>query len=156
LAAASQWRKEAENEDELRTRSLWLAVTQSSLAALLKNRGQYDEAERLYRASLAVFEEIGDRREVAVTQSSLADLLQNRGQYDEAERLYQSGLAICHEVRDLQGIGVFLMGLGQLRLAHGQRDEAAAMFREAQQRFLAIGLPNWADQAEQLLRQTQA
>ena len=58
-----------------------VAVTQSSLADLLSNRGQYDEAERLYRESLAVFEEIGDSRGVAVTQSSLADLLRTRGQY---------------------------------------------------------------------------
>lgn len=90
-----------------------------------------------------------------MTQSSLADLLRNRGHYDEAERLYQSGLAICHEVRDLQGIGVFLMGLGQIALIKGQRDEAAAMFQEAQQRFLAIGLPNWAADAEKLLHQVQ-
>jgi hypothetical protein len=93
---------------------------------------------------------------VAVTQSSLADLLTTRGQYDEAERLYRSGLAICHDVRDLQGIGVFLMGLGRMALIKGQRDAAAAMFQEAQQRFLAIGLPHWAAQAAELLRQAQA
>jgi hypothetical protein len=76
-------------------------------------------------------------------------------QYDEAEGLYQSGLAICQEVRDLQEIGVFLMGLGQMALLKGQRAEAAAMFQEAQEHFLAIGLPNWAAQAEQLLQQVQ-
>jgi hypothetical protein len=58
-------------------------------------------------------------------------------------------------VRDLQGVGVFLMGLGQLVLLKGPRDEAITMFQEAQQRFLAIGLPNWATQAEQLLQQAQ-
>ncbi len=55
----------------------------------------------------------------------------------------------------MQGIGVFLLGLGQLALGRGQHDEAAAMFHEAQQRFINIGLPNWADQAEQLLQQAQ-
>ncbi len=132
-----------------------VAVTQSSLADLFSNRGQYEEAERLYRASLTVFEEIGDRRSVALTQSSLADLLRNRGQYEEAERLYKSGLTICHEVQDLQGIGVFLLGLGKLAMVKNQPAEAIAMFQEAQQRFEAIGLSNWAAQAEQLIQQMQ-
>ncbi len=125
------------------------------LAYLLRTRGQYDEAERLYRLALAATEKIGDSRSVAVTQSSLADLLRTRGQYDEAERLLQSGLKIVREVRDLQGIGVYLMQLGQLALARNDLERAIPLLQEARERFLAIGLPDWAAQAEQLLAQTQ-
>ncbi|MCB0213655.1 MAG: tetratricopeptide repeat protein [Anaerolineae bacterium] len=100
LTAARQWQTTAADEDERNVRAAWLAVTQSSLADLLYTRGQYEEAERLYRESLAVFEEIGDRRSVAVTQSSLADLLYTRGQYEEAERLYRESLAVFEEIGD--------------------------------------------------------
>ncbi|HOT93488.1 MAG TPA: tetratricopeptide repeat protein, partial [Anaerolineae bacterium] len=87
MAAAVRMVETPPPDMEKETCQLWLAVTQSSLADLLSTRGQYEEAERLYRESLAVFEAVGDRREVAVTQSSLADLLSTRGQYEEAERL---------------------------------------------------------------------
>ena len=90
-----------------------------------------------------------------MTQSSLADLLSNRGQYDEAERLYRSGLAIAQATSDLQGVAVFLMGLGQLTVARGKREEAVPLFVEARDRFQAIGLDNWAEQAQQLLDQIQ-
>ena len=45
------------------------------------------------------------------------------------------------------------MGLGQLALARGNPAEAIPLFEEAKVRFLAIGLPNWAAQAEELLAQ---
>ncbi len=146
---------EANDAGEIDNGRRGVAVTQSSLADLLSTRGQYDEAERLYRLALAATEQIGDAREVAVTQSSLANLLRTRGQYDEAERLLQSGLKIVREVRDLQGIGVYLMQLGQLALARNDLERAIPLLQEARERFLAIGLPDWAAQAEQLLAQTQ-
>lgn len=92
-----------------------------------------------------------------MTQSSLAALLSNRGpaERDKAERLYRAGLTICHEVRDLQDIAVFLMGLGQLAQVRGNAAEAIPLLQKAQQRFSAIGLPNWAASAAQLLAQAQ-
>ncbi len=125
------------------------------LAKQLRTRGQYDEAERLYRLSLQTKEQIGDSRSVAVTQSSLADLLRTRGQYDEAEALLNKGYVIVQQVRDLQGIGVFAMQLGQMALLRGEREQALVLFQQAYEQFMAIGLPNWAAQAEQLLAQAQ-
>ncbi|HAJ38048.1 MAG TPA: hypothetical protein DCL15_20440, partial [Chloroflexi bacterium] len=56
-----------------------VAVTQSSLAALLSTRGQYDEAERLYRAGLVTVQKIRDLQGVAVFQLGLAALALRRG-----------------------------------------------------------------------------
>ncbi|MCP4363082.1 MAG: tetratricopeptide repeat protein [Chloroflexi bacterium] len=132
-----------------------VAVTQSSLADLLTTRGQYDEAERLYKESLAVCEQIGDSRGVAVTQSSLADLLRNQKRFDEAELFYQSSLAITQAIKDLQGTAVILQGLGQLALDRDQPEKAVPLLQEARERFLAIGLGNWAASVEKLLAQIE-
>jgi tetratricopeptide (TPR) repeat protein len=155
LATAQNLLQTATTEDETETGQRGVAVTQSSLADLLTNRGQYDEAERLYRLSLPVKEELGDRRSVAVTQSSLADLLRVRGQYDEAERLYQSGLAICRTIPDPQGAAVFLRGLGHLALARGRREEAVSLLRQARPGFEALGLLNWAASVDEVLAEAQ-
>jgi tetratricopeptide (TPR) repeat protein len=98
LAAAETLLQKAGDDDEREAGQRGVAVTQSSLADLLRTRGQYDEAERLYRESLRVIEAVGDTRSVAVTQSSLADLLRTRGQYDEAERLYRESLRVLDQV----------------------------------------------------------
>ncbi|MBC7250401.1 MAG: tetratricopeptide repeat protein, partial [Anaerolineae bacterium] len=155
LAAAEALLATAASDDDRQAARRRAAQTQSSLADLLRTRGQYDEAERLYRESLRVFEALGDSRSVAVTQSSLADLLRTRGQYDEAERLYRSGLEICRRIREPQGVAVFLMGLGQLALARGRREEALPLLQEARQGFVALGLAHWVADVDDLLAQAQ-
>jgi transcriptional regulator with XRE-family HTH domain len=147
----------AGTEEEIRESQRSVAVTQSSLADLLRTRGHAgrDEAERLYRESLAVKEKVGDSRSVAVTQSSLADLLSNRGQYDEAERLYMAGLAITRAIRDPQDVAVFLMGLGQLALARGQQAEAISLLQQARQGFAALRLDHWVAQVDELLARAE-
>ena len=67
LNVAQEMLQAATADEDKDTGLRGVAVTQSSLAALLRTRGQYDEAERLYRESLAVKEKLGDSREVAVT-----------------------------------------------------------------------------------------
>jgi tetratricopeptide (TPR) repeat protein len=124
-----------------------------TLAHLYRAQNQYQQAQELFQRAAAAFEAIGDSRSVAVTQSSLAELLRTRGQYDEAERLYRSGLAITQEIRDLQGIAVFLKGMGLLALERGNVAEGIPLLQEARQRFLAIGLPNWAADVEHILEQ---
>ncbi len=118
---------------------------------MLRTRGQYDEAERLYRESLRVFEAVGDTRAVAVTQSSLADLLRTRGQYDEAERLYRAGLATCQQIRDLQGIAVFQAGLGHLALRRGRPQDALPLLEAARQGFADLGFDHWLPGVDELL-----
>ncbi|MBX3060986.1 MAG: tetratricopeptide repeat protein, partial [Anaerolineae bacterium] len=132
-----------------------VAVTQSSLAALLRTRGQYEEAERLYRLSLQTFEAIGDSREVAVTQVGMADLLVARRQFAEAIELYQSSLAVCRDLRDAHSVGAILVRLGQLLLSLERQEEAKPYLLEAQQIFAMIGAQDWLQSIAGLLAQIQ-
>jgi tetratricopeptide (TPR) repeat protein len=63
---------------------------------LLEARGDYTEAEPLYRRALAIDEKVlgPDHPEVANTLNNLAVLLEARGDYTEAEPLYRRALAI--------------------------------------------------------------
>jgi tetratricopeptide (TPR) repeat protein len=128
LTTAQELLEAATTDDETEAGQRGIAVTQSSLADLLRTRGQYDEAERLYRESLKVKEALGDSREVAVTQSSLADLLRTRGQYDEAERLYRESLKVFEALGDSRSVAVTQWGLGNLLAGQGQREEAKQLY----------------------------
>ncbi|MBN1995227.1 MAG: tetratricopeptide repeat protein, partial [Anaerolineae bacterium] len=61
-----------------------VAVTQSSLAALLSNRGQYEEAERLYQSGLAICYEVQELQGIGVFLLGLGQLAQAQGNPDEA------------------------------------------------------------------------
>ena len=106
-------------------------VVLMDLANLLRNRGEYDEAERLYRESLRVKESLEDSRSVAVTQSSLADLLRNRGEYDEAERLYWESLAVKESLGDSREVAVTQSSLADLLQNRGEYDEAERLLESA-------------------------
>lgn len=54
------------------------------LAALLRTRGQYDEAERLYREGLASTQQIRDVQGIAVYQMRLGQLALDQDQRQEA------------------------------------------------------------------------
>ena len=64
------------------------------LGRALRDLEQYDEAERLLRASLADLEALGGSpADVALTQRHLASLLRDQGDYETAEALYRQALA---------------------------------------------------------------
>jgi tetratricopeptide (TPR) repeat protein len=68
-------------------------VTQSSLADLLRTRGQYDEAERLYRESLRVFEQVPDPLGAAYVLRQLGELALRRGRPQDALPLLEAAHA---------------------------------------------------------------
>ncbi len=69
-----------------------MATSWGQLGDIQRNRGNWDEAERLYQQSLALRTELGDRSGMASSWGSLGDIQRNRGNWDEAERLYQQSL----------------------------------------------------------------
>ncbi len=73
-----------------------LATSFSDEARLYYQKGEYAEAERLYRRSLAIREKaLGpDHPDVATSLDNLAELYQAQGKYAEAEPLLQRSLAI--------------------------------------------------------------
>lgn len=89
LDSAAAWQQQAETEADPKNRSAWLAVTQSSLADLLKTRGQYDEAERLYQAGLAICHDVRDVQRIGVFLMGLGQMALIKGQPDEAAALFQ-------------------------------------------------------------------
>ncbi len=70
-----------------------VAVTQSSLADLLMNRGEYEEAERLLQNGLELTRTLGDPMGIAVYQMKLGSLLTQTGRRGEGLPLLQEALA---------------------------------------------------------------
>ncbi len=73
-----------------------LAASLSDEARLYYQQGENDQAEQLYRRSLAIREKaLGpDHPDVATSLDNLAELYQAQGKYAEAEPLLQRSLAI--------------------------------------------------------------
>jgi tetratricopeptide (TPR) repeat protein len=102
-----------------------VAASLNNLAELLNAQGKYDDAEPLYRQSLAIDRKVsalmsgclfhrtscqvyGDEHpEVATNLNNLAALLAAQGKYDEAEPLYQQSLAIDRKVSALMSDCLF-------------------------------------------------
>jgi tetratricopeptide (TPR) repeat protein len=89
------------------------AVALNNLGSNAERRGDYDEAERLYRESLAIMREVGHRQGEAVALNNLGSNAERRGDYDEAERLHRES------VRIKNGIGV---PLGDWYIENGYTD----------------------------------
>ncbi|MBK8254965.1 MAG: CHAT domain-containing protein [Polyangiaceae bacterium] len=64
------------------------AVTLGDIARIRVSKGEVEEALRLHHERLAVFEELGDRRERAVTLGDIARIRVDKGEVEEALRLH--------------------------------------------------------------------
>ena len=56
------------------------------------------EAERLYRESLAIKREIGDRQGESGSLINLGIIMNSKGQYDEKHRMYTEAVRIRREI----------------------------------------------------------
>ncbi|KDR55004.1 CHAT domain-containing protein, partial [Limnospira platensis] len=148
-----------------------MASCWGQLGDIQRNRGNWDEAERLYRQSLDLRTELGDRSGVASSWGQLGDIQRNRGNWDEAERLYLQCLELRTELGDRSGMASCWGQLGDIQRNRGNWDEAEHLYRQCLEVMTELGdrsgmascwgqlgdiqrnRGNW-DEAERLYRQS--
>jgi tetratricopeptide (TPR) repeat protein len=74
------------------------AATLHALGVLAQNRGDYEEAERLYRESLEIFERLGELARKAATLHQLGRLRWAQGRKAKAEELLRQALDILERI----------------------------------------------------------
>jgi predicted ATPase/DNA-binding SARP family transcriptional activator len=80
---------------------------------------------------LTLYQELGDRWQVAQALGALAYRAFWRGDLDEARRQLEESLALFQELGDQRGIGGRYSGLGNVALERGELDEAEHLYRKA-------------------------
>jgi len=108
-----------------------IALWAHRLASAYSDRGDYEEAERLYRESLEIDEKLGDLAGKAATLHELGRLAHRRGNYEEAERLYRESLEIDEKLGNLVGKAATLHCLGVLAHRRGNYKEAEKLYCES-------------------------
>ena len=111
------------------------SIALQHLAVSLKRQGRFDEAEDLYRESLAIRREVvqGDDEEAISTITSLAELLRVQGRLDEAEMLHRDALAAARRIHGSTHplIGSCLNNLGLVLQDKEDLEAAEMVLREA-------------------------
>jgi len=98
------YRRQAWFQRWIRPKDVNTASCLNNLAMLLKDKGDYNGAEPLYRRALAIYEKAlgAQHPHTATSLNNLAELLDNKGDYNGAEPLYRRALAITEQVSGAQ------------------------------------------------------
>jgi non-specific serine/threonine protein kinase len=103
----------------------------SAVGNLALSQGDHDEAERLFRESLALYRELDDARRLAGVQTNLALLALARGRYADAEPLLVECATLARSLDDAHLLAVNLGNLAIVVHARGDCDKAATLFEES-------------------------
>jgi len=127
----------------------WIATTERHLALVLRERGDYDEAERLMKRALAAYENMAASPadgfvtfesptwwrthygpvDIADTLRSLGGIAYRKGDYGVARDYYEKSLEIHKAVGDKEGLSHSSYHLGMVALKTGQLGEAQMLFQ---------------------------
>ena len=105
-----------------------------------------DDALHNFQESLAIKQQIGDKRGAAASLNQIAQLESQEGKPEQALASFQQALAIAREIGDQVGTGSMLIDTGTFYHDHGKPDQALQDYTEALQIERQIG-----DQAKQAL-----
>jgi len=103
----------------------------SAVGNLALRQNDLDEAERLFRESLALTRALGHTRGSAYGQANLALLTVTRGQYAAAEPLLEECVGLARALGIPYLLAVILSNLAIVVHARGDRSRAAALFEES-------------------------
>jgi CHAT domain-containing protein/Tfp pilus assembly protein PilF len=105
------------------------------LALLYRDKGDYTQAEPLFRRALTIAEKMlgAEHPYVAATLNNLADLYDTKGDYAQAEPLYRRALAIEEKALGAEhpGTATSLDNLANLYRAKGDYAQAEPLFSRA-------------------------
>ncbi|MEW6747117.1 MAG: serine/threonine-protein kinase [Planctomycetota bacterium] len=135
-AAEAEYGEVLERIPPLRAReSMASAECLNQAGAIAENRGDYAQAETLYREAVQMYQDLleQDHPDVAVCKRNLAWLLYQRRKCDEAERLCREALAVQRKFfgDENQEVATTLLHLAWIEHARGQQDAAAELASQA-------------------------
>ncbi|MGH2584298.1 MAG: ATP-binding protein, partial [Dehalococcoidia bacterium] len=111
-----------------------------SAGHLARLNGDYAQASRLMRESLALFRALGDTASVAGALNNLGMLATDMGDYERAERYLEESLRTVRRGDDRRMLAAVLGNLANVALARGDYPRAAAFAAESGRIFAEIGL----------------
>ena len=104
-------------------------------------RGEYDETMEMYRKSLTICEELGDKAGMGRCYNNMGIVARNRGRYDEAMELYRKSLATFEQLGDKAGMGSCYTNMARLAKVTGDERGARTYARKAVKMFDNVGIP---------------
>lgn len=158
-ALALLGRYEEALECGLRARDIFLALGESLGAAQIEQnlgninfrRDRYQEAEQLYRASLARFEQGGDPKQLVLIETCLGTALIYQYKFRDATLLYEQALERAERTGHLVGQAAIECDLGCLSLFQGRYDRALDLLEKSRRRYAGLGMRHEMAIAEQEL-----
>uniref|UniRef100_A0AAU3I7H4 Tetratricopeptide repeat protein n=1 Tax=Streptomyces sp. NBC_01393 TaxID=2903851 RepID=A0AAU3I7H4_9ACTN len=109
------------------------------LGMIAQERGDYQQAEERYRASLTIVEELGDRAGIAISYHQLGMIAQERGDYQQAEERYRASLTTFEELGVRANIATSYHQLGIIAQERGDYQQAEERYRASLTTFEELG-----------------
>jgi tetratricopeptide (TPR) repeat protein len=110
-----------------------------ALGAIHRDWGNWDDAERYFRDTLASAREQENWSDVATSLALLGDLARSRGDWNDAERLYRQALQLRLELGDRAGMAEVWGVLGNLAWVRGDWDDAEQLYRQCLMLEMELG-----------------
>ncbi|MBC7806561.1 MAG: tetratricopeptide repeat protein [Akkermansiaceae bacterium] len=110
-----------------------------AISSLMREQGDYNEAQTFYEETVKTYRHLGDRHNVASALSEMGVLAQFQSDYPRAQSLLEEGLAVYRELEDRDCIAISLSALGVLAGSLGELDQAHALLEESLMIFRQTG-----------------
>ncbi|MHA1692116.1 MAG: tetratricopeptide repeat protein [Candidatus Heimdallarchaeaceae archaeon] len=101
--------------------------------------GNLNEAEKQYRKSLSLWEQIGDKQEISSVLNNLGVLNRTKGELHKALGYYQKSLFLYKEFGNIDDIATSLNNIGNIFRYQGELDEALHYYKQSLESWEEIG-----------------
>ena len=107
-----------------------LANVYNNLGALELGRNN-EKAEKYFRESITIKEDLGDRKGIQKSSYNLGILLKKQGDLLQAEKLYKKSLSIADELGDKKAVAMVIQGIAIMLKSRGEIKEAEKLYRQS-------------------------
>jgi tetratricopeptide (TPR) repeat protein len=108
-----------------------MAYFKTCIALIRNDRGDYKEAERIYRESLEVFRRLNIKGNIALCLHQLGITMHRQGVFEEARQLYGESLEIKRKLGNERNIASTMHQLGRLAQDQNELEEARRFYDES-------------------------
>ncbi|WP_341526025.1 tetratricopeptide repeat protein [Nostoc sp. UHCC 0302] len=150
LTQAIELLDQTELDPQMRSRQL--VQIQYYQGEILFKNGKYEEAKRIFQATLELAQVIDWIRAIFCTQNWLADIAIKQERLDEAERLLTEGLRVAEANVDKSRIAFCQRSLSSLANAQGHLVDARRWATKALDNFEKLGMLPEVEETQSLLQ----